>query len=70
MNVIEQYDTVALLDDIPEENLRRGCVGTVIEKYSGDEFEVEFFDRSTGITYAMVVLKNDQLMKLYFAQPS
>ena len=31
MNMIEQYDQVAVLVDMPEENLRRGCVGVVIE---------------------------------------
>lgn len=67
MDVINQYDTVAVLEDIPEENLRRGSVGTVIEKYSEDAFEVEFYDRNTGVDYAMTVLKNSQLMKLYFA---
>jgi len=70
VNTIEQYDQVAMLEDMPEENLRRGCVGVVIEKYSEDAFEVEFSDRGTGIDYAMVVLKNNQLMKLYFSGQS
>ena len=70
MNTIEQYDEVAMLEDMPEENLRRGCVGVVIEKYNEDAFEVEFSEQSTGIDYAMAVLKNDQLLKLYFAGQS
>jgi len=70
VNTIEQYDQMAVLVDIPEENLRRGCVGVVIEKYNEDAFEVEFSEQSTGIDYAMVVLKNNQLMKLYFSGQS
>ena len=57
MNTIEQYDVVALLDDLPEENLQIGSVGAVIEKYNEDAFEVEFSDHITGITYAMVALR-------------
>ncbi len=68
MSIIDLYDVVALLETIPEKNLQQGSVGTVIEKYNEDAFEVEFSDHETGISYAMVVLKNNQLMKLYFAQ--
>lgn len=67
---IEQYDTVAVLVDVPEDNLRRGSVGTVIEKWTEDAYEVAFSDKKTGVDYAQVVLKKDQIIKLYFAPAS
>jgi hypothetical protein len=69
MAEIKHYDVVALTEDLPEEHLRRGQVGTVIEIYAPDAFEVEFSDRSTGITYATCVLRADQLMVLHYSPP-
>jgi hypothetical protein len=61
MNV---HDVVALLEDMPEKNLRRGEVGTIVEIWQVGVYEVEFSDND-GIAYAMVALREDQLMKLY-----
>ena len=44
-------DVVALLQDLPDLGLIRGQVGTIVELYEPDVFEVEFID-STGHTYA------------------
>ena len=63
---IKLFDVVALLEDLPEDNLYRGHVGTVIEVYTPDAFEVEFSDLN-GITYGMTVLRVDQLMVLHHA---
>ena len=42
---IKLLDVVALTQDIPEHNLKRGEVGTVVEILSnGEAFEVEFSD--------------------------
>ena len=42
---IELLDVVALTEDLPEHNLKRGEVGTVVEILSdGEAFEVEFSD--------------------------
>ena len=57
-------DVVALLQDIPELNLYRGQVGTIVEEYEPEVFEVEFSD-SHGKAYAMEVLLKNQLMVLY-----
>ena len=57
-------DTVALLEDMPERNLRRGEVGTVVETLGGDVFEVEFCD-DEGRTYAMFALPAEQLILLH-----
>lgn len=43
---IKLLDVVALTDDLPEYNLWRGQVGTVVEILAGGAaFEVEFSDR-------------------------
>jgi hypothetical protein len=47
-NTVKLLDVVALTVDIPEYNLRRGQVGTVVEMLAdGAAFEVEFSDRAT-----------------------
>ena len=59
-------DVVALTDDLPEYNLRRGQVGTVVEVLEGGTaFEVEFSDRD-GRTYESVGLRPDQIMTLHY----
>lgn len=64
---IELLEVVALAVDVPEVNLRRGQVGTVVEILRGGEaLEVEFSDRS-GHTYASLGLRPDQVMVLRFA---
>ncbi|HEX2623340.1 MAG TPA: DUF4926 domain-containing protein [Phototrophicaceae bacterium] len=59
------YDVVALLEDLPEHGLKRGQVGTLVEEWTPGVYKVEFSDTS-GITYAMVALRADQLMTLYW----
>ena len=64
MNV-KLFDGVALTGDLPEYNLRRGQVGTVVEILTnGKAFEVEFSDRD-GRTYESVGLRPDQIMGLH-----
>lgn len=58
---IKLLDVVALTGDIPEYNLRRGQVGTVVEILAnGNAFEVEFSDLD-GRTYESVGLSPDQI---------
>jgi hypothetical protein len=54
---------VALLEDLSEQGLRRGQVGTVVENLAPGVYEVEFSDDS-GRTYALLALHSDQLMHL------
>jgi len=62
MNIIELLDVVALTVDLPEHNLRRGQVGTVVEILAGGKaFEVEFSDRD-GRTYKSLGLRPDQII--------
>ena len=59
-------DVVALTVDLPEYNLWRGQVGTVVETLAnGTAFEVEFSDRD-GRTYESVGLRPEQIMVLRF----
>ena len=64
MAEIEVLSVVALLQDLPEEGLVRGQVGTVVEIWAPGVYEVEFSD-DNGRTYAMVALKVGQLMRLH-----
>jgi hypothetical protein len=41
---VKLWDVVVLIEDMPELNLHKGQVGTVVEVYEPDEFEVEFAD--------------------------
>jgi hypothetical protein len=53
---INLLDVVALTTDLPQENLWRGQVGTVVEILGeGTAFEVEFSDRD-GRTYELLRL--------------
>lgn len=61
---INLLDTVALSEDLPQRNLKRGEVGTVVEMLAPDTYEVEFCD-DEGQTYAMFALRADQLMVLH-----
>ena len=64
MTGIEMFSLVALLEDLPEEGLVRGQVGTVVESWAPGVFEVEFCD-DNGRTYATVALRAEQLMRLH-----
>jgi len=61
---IEVHPVVALLEDLPQEGLVRGQVGTVVEIWTPGVYEVEFAD-DNGRTYAMVALKAEQLIRLH-----
>ena len=56
-------DVVALLSDLPEHDLVRGQVGTVVELLDG-AYEVEFSDHE-GRTYAELALEPNQLLVLH-----
>ncbi len=58
-------DVVALIDDLPQQNLQRGQVGTIVEVHAPGVYEVEFSD-DAGRTYAMVALRAEQLLALHY----
>jgi len=57
-------NVVALLQDLPELDLIRGQVGTIVEEYELGVFEVEFCD-GDGRAYAIETLFADVLMVLH-----
>ena len=57
---------MALTQDLPEQGLVRGQVGTLVERLCPGVFEVEFSD-DQGKTYAMLPLKDEQLLALHHA---
>jgi hypothetical protein len=65
MDEIKLLDVVALTENLQSEGLRRGEVGTVVEKWNDGVFEVEFSD-DTGKAYAFAAEPAEKLMKLYF----
>jgi hypothetical protein len=62
---IHELDVVALTVNLPELKLVRGQVGTVVQVYAPDAFEVEFVD-DTGHTYGLATLKDSQLLRLHY----
>lgn len=65
-NTVKLLDVVALTVDLPQYNLWRGQVGTVVETLAeGAAFEVEFSDRD-GRTYESLGLRPEQMMVLHF----
>lgn len=65
MDEIKVLDVVAVTEDVPQHGLRRGEVGTVVERWKDGAYEVEFSDDS-GEAYAFAPLRVDQLLKLHF----
>ncbi len=59
------YDVVTLTEDMTEIGLYRGQVGTLVEEYEPNVFEVEFCD-AQGRTYAVATLSADKLMVLHY----
>ena len=69
-NTIKLLDVVALTVDLPQDNLWRGQVGTIVEILAdGKAFEVEFSDRN-GRTYESMGLRTEQIMVLRFEPAS
>jgi hypothetical protein len=63
---IKLLDVVALTEDLPQQKLFRGQVGTVVEILAaGKAFEVEFSDRE-GRTFKSLGLKPNQIMVLHY----
>lgn len=65
-NTIKLLEVVILTADLPEYNLQRGQVGTVVDILAdGAVYEVEFSDR-TGRMVESVGLRPEQVMALHF----
>jgi hypothetical protein len=66
---IKLLDIVALTRDIPERGLRRGQVGTVVDRLIKGAFEVEFADLQ-GRSYAFAPIKPEDMLVLSYAPSS
>lgn len=62
---MRRHDVIALTEDLSPHGLVRGQVGTIVEQYSPDAFEIEFVDNS-GHTYALVTLRSSQFLVLHY----
>ena len=60
---VKLLDVVALTEDLPEKDLCRGQVGTVVELYKDEAAEVEFVDNE-GQTYALTAVPLGSLLVL------
>lgn len=65
MNTIKLLDVVALMKDVPEKGLKRGQVGTVVEKWAEGVFEVEFSNKQ-GQSIAFLAAEEKDLLLLHF----
>jgi len=61
---IKLLDVVALTQNLPEQTVYRGQVGTVVELLTPGVYEIEFSD-DNGKTYATASVREDQLMLLH-----
>jgi len=57
---ISELDTVALVEDLPRHDLKKGDLGAVVSVYSTDALEVEFVT-AAGRTQALVTLSSEQI---------
>ncbi|MGL4884360.1 MAG: DUF4926 domain-containing protein [Waterburya sp.] len=67
MNQIELFDIVELLVDLPEDNLKAGVQGTIVECYNDNAYEVEF-SNSEGETLALCTLSPQQFITVWQAK--
>ena len=58
-------DVVALLKDMPEKKLLKGQVGTIVEKWDTNVFEVEF-SNTKGETLALAQIDEIDLLQLHY----
>jgi len=55
------FDTVRLLNTLPEEGLLAGAIGVIVEEFTSpnEAYEVEFCDKN-GVTIAQLALKENE----------
>ncbi|MDH5718374.1 MAG: DUF4926 domain-containing protein [Spirochaetia bacterium] len=65
MNDFKLFDVVALTESLPQEKLKKGHVGTIVEVLNSNTFEVEFSDNE-GKTFAVTTITSDKLLQLSY----
>ncbi len=58
-------DVIALLKDMPEKNLLKGQVGTIVEELDENVYEIEFCNNK-GETIAMANVTAENLLLLHY----
>jgi len=61
------FDVIELMVDVPEQGLRAGMQGTIVECHPGDAYEVEFTNE-LGETFAFLALRPDQFIVVWRAK--
>lgn len=70
MDDFKLFDVVALTTDLPDYDLKRGQVGTIVEVLAnGKAFEVEFSDKS-GRTIETIGVEPSPMMRLIYSPGS
>ncbi|MEO8666476.1 MAG: DUF4926 domain-containing protein [Ignavibacteria bacterium] len=64
-NKFKILEVVALLIDIPEKNLIKGQVGTIVEFLENETFEVEFCNRN-GETIQTAPIESKDILLLHY----
>lgn len=59
----KELDTVVLVRDLPEQGLRKGDLGAVVQVYEPDAIEVEFVT-AAGMTEALVTLNIQEVRQV------
>ncbi len=71
MSEVKEHDVVALLVDLPEQGLRRGDVGSVVQVFAQTDahpagFIVEFVDESGAVHATVDITDAAQFVRLHF----
>ncbi len=58
-----EYSKVELVSDaFVSEGAQRGMIGYIIEVYPDEHYEVEFSRPQTGVSFAQIVVKGDDIV--------
>ncbi len=67
MNKPELFDVIQLLTDIPQDSLRKGEQGTIVDDYGDGVFEIEFINKK-GETTALCSIHQDKFTVVWSSQ--
>jgi hypothetical protein len=61
---LKLLDIIALTENLPQHNLQRSQVGTIVEILAPNIYDIDF-SNNNGQTYALLPLHHSQLLKLH-----
>ena len=62
----DMFDVIELIVDAPEQGLYAGLQGTIVMRYPGEAYEVEFTDQA-GVTRALLALRPHEFVVVWRA---